>query len=121
MQKADMARRGFLTGAVALGSVAIATGFTLYTARAGEKGRPASSKVKWGLLIDTGKCDDCTICVEACKKENGWQGHRGNLTDPQWIRKVELKDKRTGKKHSLPVMCMHCEHPPCVDVCPVGA
>jgi molybdopterin-containing oxidoreductase family iron-sulfur binding subunit len=22
---------------------------------------------------------------------------------------------------SLPMMCQHCEHPPCVDVCPTGA
>ncbi len=120
-QNADLARRRFLAGAVALGSVSIASGFTLYTASARPKGEPASSSIRWGLLIDTSKCEDCNICVEACKTENGWEGHRGNLTDPQWIRKVKLKDKRTGKKQSLPVMCLHCEYPPCVDVCPVGA
>ncbi len=118
---ADLARRRFLSGAVALGSISIASGFTLYTASARPKGEPASSKIRWGLLIDTSKCDDCTVCVEACKTENGWEGHRGNLTDPQWIRKVDLTDKSTGRKSSLPVMCQHCDSPPCVDVCPVGA
>jgi len=34
---------------------------------------------------------------------------------------VGLRDKQTGKEHSLPMMCQHCEKPPCVDVCPTGA
>ena len=42
-------------------------------------------------------------------------------TDAQWIRKVSLRDKRTGYAQTLPLMCQHCEHPPCVDVCPTGA
>lgn len=117
----DSARRKFLTGAVATAGITIAPGFMLYTAQARAPGTAADPKVRWGLLIDVSKCDDCTICVEACKKENGWEGQRGDLTDPQWIRKVDLKDKNTGAKSSLPVMCMHCENPPCVDVCPVGA
>ncbi|HSH29854.1 MAG TPA: 4Fe-4S dicluster domain-containing protein, partial [Thiohalobacter sp.] len=39
----------------------------------------------------------------------------------QWIRIVELRDTRTGYAHQLPLMCQHCKHPPCVDVCPTGA
>ena len=30
-------------------------------------------------------------------------------------------DELTGAKKSIPMMCQHCEHPPCVDVCPTGA
>ena len=41
--------------------------------------------------------------------------------DAQWIRKVELRNKQTGYAHSLPMLCLHCETPPCVDVCPTGA
>jgi tetrathionate reductase subunit B len=40
---------------------------------------------------------------------------------PQWIRKVKLRDLQTGVVTNLPLMCQHCEHPPCVDVCPTGA
>ncbi|EDN71423.1 truncated electron transport protein DsrO [Beggiatoa sp. PS] len=32
-----------------------------------------------------------------------------------------MRDKQTGKEFSLPLLCQHCEHPPCVDVCPTGA
>ena len=42
-------------------------------------------------------------------------------TDSQWIRKVELKDMRSGRTLALPMMCQHCAEPPCVDVCPTGA
>ncbi|NOR61909.1 MAG: 4Fe-4S dicluster domain-containing protein [Rhodobacteraceae bacterium] len=76
---------------------------------------------RWGLLIDAGKCpEDCSACVSACSKEHGWEDN-GLDTDPQWIRKVTLREKSSGRENSLPVMCQHCDEPPCVDVCPTGA
>ena len=81
----------------------------------------ANPKVRWGLLIDTTKCaSGCTDCVNACNTENGLSGGT-SPTDAQWIRKVEIKAIKTGRTHSLPVMCQHCAEPPCVDVCPTGA
>ena len=119
----DPSKRRLLAGAGALAGVTIAAGITLIsTARAGNVTGPATDKNRWGLLIDSSKCDaGCDTCVVACKTENGWQGHGRPETDPQWIRKVNLKDNTTGASHSLPVMCQHCENPPCVDVCPTGA
>ena len=81
----------------------------------------ASALKRWGLLIDVGKCTGCDSCVTACHDENGVAGHGRPATDAQWVRKVGLKDKRTGHAQTLPLMCQHCEHPPCVDVCPTGA
>ena len=81
----------------------------------------ADPKVRWGLLIDTEKCaSGCTDCVTACNTENGLATPQRN-TDAQWIRKVEIKELKTGRAASLPVMCQHCAEPPCVDVCPTGA
>ena len=119
----DAARRRLLTGTVAVAGMAIAPGVTLIVpAAARDAGEAASDKQRWGLLIDSSKCDaGCDECVSACKSENGWNGHERPTTDPQWIRKVNLKDNKTGATHSLPVMCQHCENPPCVDVCPTGA
>ncbi|MCA1791301.1 MAG: 4Fe-4S dicluster domain-containing protein, partial [Thioalkalivibrio sp.] len=77
---------------------------------------------RWGLLIDTSKCaDGCTACVRACHEENGVRSLGRPRTDAQWIRKVNLTEHETGKQHALPVMCQHCEKPPCVDVCPTKA
>jgi molybdopterin-containing oxidoreductase family iron-sulfur binding subunit len=68
--------------------------------------------------------------VSACEEENGLnlllkpEGATDELWDmqrPRWIRTVKLKNNLTGRVTSLPMMCQHCEHPPCVDVCPTGA
>ncbi len=91
-------------------------------ARARAPEEPATSRERWGLLIDVDRCvDGCTACVQACFDENGVWGHGQPATDAQWIRKVTIKDKQTGYVQTLPVMCQHCESPPCVDVCPTGA
>jgi molybdopterin-containing oxidoreductase family iron-sulfur binding subunit len=116
-------RRGFVAaGVAAAAGLAIAPGVTLLDmAHARPADQPASSKNRWGLLIDSTKCKTgCNDCVNACFTENAIkQGDKE--TDSQWIRKIELKDLRTGHTASLPMMCQHCAHPPCVDVCPTGA
>ena len=122
--QAGLSRRGFLgISAATLGGVMLAPGIRLIeiaAARAPEQA--VSRQVRWGLLIDTNKCaTGCDACVKACATENGLKDTGHPRTDAQWIRKVELKDMRTGRAHSAPVMCQHCAHPPCVDVCPTGA
>ena len=73
------------------------------------------------MLIDTTKCTDgCTACVDACNSENGLDP-KPSPTSAQWIRKVQIKEIKTGRAASVPVMCQHCAEPPCVDVCPTGA
>ena len=63
----------------------------------------------------------CSECVSACQKENGWQDTGHPETDAQWIRKVTVKNPKSGAVAELPVMCQHCDEPPCADVCPTGA
>ncbi len=128
-------RRGFLgIVAVGLGGALLAPGVRLMevaqaaTPASAAGGAPssaaaagASPKVRWGLLIDTDKCaSGCTDCVTACNTENGLATPQRE-TDAQWIRKIEIKETKTERTASLPVMCQHCADPPCVDVCPTGA
>lgn len=118
-----ISRRKFMgIGAVAAGT-AIAPGIRLIElAQARSAEEAVSTAQRWGLLIDTTKCTDgCSSCVDACHTENGVTSHNRPETDAQWIRIVKVSDPQTGYKHILPVMCQHCEHPPCVDVCPTGA
>lgn len=115
-------RRAFLkAGAVVTGS-ALAPGVLLYgVAQARAPEEPASDKVRWGMLIDTAKCaEGCNDCVSACNTENGLSGATGPQ-DSQWIRKLNIRHLKSGVETSLPMLCQHCEHPPCVDVCPTGA
>ena len=64
---------------------------------------------------------DCRACVSACEDEHALAKTGRARLDPQWIRKVELVDESSDRSVSLPLMCQHCEDPPCVDVCPTGA
>jgi len=72
---------------------------------------------RYGMVIDLKKCVGCMACTIACKVVNG--------TKPGifWAR---VEDQITGKYPSvnrsfLPLHCMHCQDPPCVEVCPTGA
>jgi tetrathionate reductase subunit B len=116
-------RRQFLGwgAAIAAGTV-LAPGLRLVElARARSPDEAASMLHRWGMLIDVAKCGECEACVTACDDENGLVPHGRPETDSHWIRKVSVRDRRTGFAQTLPLMCQHCEHPPCVDVCPTGA
>ena len=116
-------RRSFLKGAA--GAVTLlAPGVVLITphAVARQAGEAASPKVRWGLLVDLNKCPrGCEVCVSACAGENGLKSSATAPTDPQWIRKVSVRDPKSDARQELPVMCQHCAKPACVDVCPTGA
>lgn len=127
ISETDRSRRAFLASvATAMGAVSLAPGIFLMSvghevAAAGEGVRRASASVRWGLLIDATRCRaDCDACVLACHQENGLPLPQSSA-DVRWIRKVTLRDPKSGAERSFPAMCMHCAHPPCVDVCPTGA
>jgi len=126
----DNYRRKLLGGGAALAGAATLGPGVFFTRIASAKpdDQAASSEVRWGFLIDTNKCaDNCTDCVTACEKENGWgsgsadEQHSRADQKAQWIRKVTVRDNRTQHSMTLPMMCQHCAEPPCVDVCPTGA
>jgi molybdopterin-containing oxidoreductase family iron-sulfur binding subunit len=130
MKQMDQSRREFLGGGAKLAAgISLAPGVMLYgVAEARPADQAASSDQRWGMLIDTNKCaKGCDACVTGCQSENGWgpesqdEVKSDEFQKAQWIRKVELKNTTTGHVQSLPMMCQHCENPPCVDVCPTGA
>lgn len=130
-QKVDSGRRNFIATAAGVSAAMVAPGVILHTVAAAPRSEPVSNAVRWGLLVDTAKCaDGCSACLDACDQENGLnlQNKPEDLSESKWdsqkalwIRKIKLQDNQTGRITNLPMMCQHCEHPPCVDVCPTGA
>jgi molybdopterin-containing oxidoreductase family iron-sulfur binding subunit len=125
----DINRRSFLKdglkGGTAVAGAMIAPGITILyeTAEAHTKDRSASEKNRWGMVIDTTKCtEECTACTSACRKENNVPLFGDEKIDAHWIRKATIAPKASPeKKISLPLLCNHCEHPPCAHVCPTAA
>jgi molybdopterin-containing oxidoreductase family iron-sulfur binding subunit len=120
----DATRRRLLAGLGATAVLTLAPGVILITGRSEARppGTAAPAATRWGLLIDVNKCtEDCTACITACQRENGWQDRARPATDVQWIRKVNVREPHTGARRSLPVLCQHCAQAPCVYVCPTGA
>jgi molybdopterin-containing oxidoreductase family iron-sulfur binding subunit len=73
--------------------------------------------MRYGMVIDLKRCIGCYGCEIFCKSENA--------TPPgmTWSRVLfyESGTYPTVSRMPLPVLCMHCETPFCVDVCPTGA
>lgn len=91
--------------------------------------RPTSSRAadqissrRWGMVIDVSRCSpDCTECTIACRRENNVAYHGDRRWDIHWIRKVTVKEEATEVSKSVPLLCNHCDDPPCAQVCPVQA
>tara|TARA_B100001989_G_C24524207_1_gene457656 strand:+ start:508 stop:1251 length:744 start_codon:yes stop_codon:yes gene_type:complete len=121
--KIKLDRRSFLKKSGMLGMATLAPGVMLQELAHGRApDEPASSKNRWGLLIDANQCsEECNACVTACNEEHGIEDFGRPTTDTQYIRKLKLTNESSGESLTIPMMCQHCENPPCVDVCPTGA
>jgi Fe-S-cluster-containing dehydrogenase component len=93
----------------------------------------------WAMTIDIEKCIGCGNCVRACAAENDVpEGHFRTWVErysvPAWPEERPTVDSPGGgqngfpetphpgaKNFFVPKLCNHCEHSPCVQVCPVGA
>jgi len=83
--------------------------------------------VRYGMVIDLDRCVGCAACAVACKAENSVTSSTPEDYKKrrmmEWNRVVTVfKGKFPNVSASImPLICNHCEHPPCVKVCPVDA
>ena len=79
---------------------------------AARQGIPGRSFV---MVIDLARCKNARKCIDGCQ-----EGH--NLRpDQEWLNVVLMKDNPEAEPYWFPRQCFHCDNPPCVKVCPVGA
>ena len=69
----------------------------------------------YGMLIDQKKCVGCNACSVACKEAHG---------TPPGMRRSHVEREIEGtfpdvRRNIVPMLCMHCENPPCVEACAV--
>lgn len=82
---------------------------------------------RWGMAIDLDRCTGCQACVIACKQENNVpfstpeQSEKGRHM--AWIYvQTEITGEYPDVKVTFrPMLCQHCDRPPCTFVCPTSA
>ena len=141
--KKDISRRSFLKGGIATLGALGASALPLPATAKGVSGQELAT------LIDIRKCIGCEACVDACKEVNApkfpepvkpfpkmyptgkakvsdWSDKRDvtdRLTPYNWLFIQEATVTVNGREETftIPRRCMHCQNPPCADLCPWGA
>ena len=71
---------------------------------------------RWVMVIDLRKCIGCGACKKVCISTNKIH------PTTRWRQVFEGPAKEgDGKRLFLTISCMHCNNPPCLDVCPSKA
>jgi phenylacetyl-CoA:acceptor oxidoreductase subunit 1 len=72
---------------------------------------------KWAMIADLRLCVGCQTCTTACR--------HANATPPgvqyRKVLDIEVGEFPDVRRAFVPVGCMHCDEPPCRDVCPTTA
>ena len=72
---------------------------------------------RYAMVADLRRCVGCQTCTAACR--------HANTTPPgvQWRRvlDMEMGTYPDVRRVFVPVGCMHCADPPCMEVCPSTA
>lgn len=137
-----ISRRSFLKTTLAAAGAVSASGIALPASVQG------AGPKELATLIDIRKCVGCEACVDACKEANASKFPEPEKPFPKmypsrvkvkdWSEKREVQDRLTpytwlfiqsatvtvnGEEQTLtvPRRCMHCQNPPCADLCPWGA
>lgn len=104
-------RRNFLRALPAITAGAVMAPAPAIASAEGE------SKHRWAMVVDVQKCIGCQACTVSCIMENAVPANSFRTVTSTY----EVHDgKRTGT-YMLPRLCNHCDEPPCIPVCPVGA
>jgi molybdopterin-containing oxidoreductase family iron-sulfur binding subunit len=80
--------------------------------RRGREGIPGR---RWIWVIDLSKCRNARKCMTACQSAHHLRPEQSH------INVLKMKESKETPAFYMPKPCQHCDNPPCVSVCPVGA
>jgi molybdopterin-containing oxidoreductase family iron-sulfur binding subunit len=70
---------------------------------------------KFVMVVDLARCKNAKKCQSACNKSHYITG------DNAWLKIYKMQEAKETAPYWQPTLCMHCDKPPCVKVCPVDA
>lgn len=75
-------------------------------------------KPHYTMVIRQNRCIDCELCMQACVQTNGVPSYGSRTTIMEQVRPLGVD---ATERVFMPVLCNHCNRPPCVRVCPTTA
>lgn len=70
---------------------------------------------KFVMVVDLARCKNAKKCMSSCNKNHFITG------DNAWLKVYKMEESEDTAPYWQPTLCMHCDKPPCVKVCPVDA
>ena len=67
------------------------------------------------MIIDLARCKNARKCISKCQKMHDL------APEDEWLKVFLMQDSNDTAPYWFPKPCFHCNQPPCVKVCPVGA
>ena len=132
----ETSRRSFLW-ATGLAAVSFGAGIPIAKCLSSSHGHHEADEgegPRWAMVVDTKKCsqaDGCTACSKACHEIHNVPEIDNPEEAVKWIWQSDFEGAGLGHAHEflsdevknrqVPVLCNHCDNPPCVRVCPTQA